>query len=58
MYNKDMVLNDYWDAVVGLMDDEKREQVHLELSPCTNEEFLNRYLELDSNFVCILNSEF
>lgn len=35
-----------WDVIVEYMDDEIREQVHSELAPCTNEEFLNRYAEL------------
>lgn len=39
MYDEDRVLNSHWDEVVNLMDDEKREQVHRELAPCTNEEF-------------------
>ena len=35
-----------WDAVVELMDDDLREQVHAELSPCSEAEFLARYSEL------------
>lgn len=58
MYNIERVLKTHWDIVVNLMDDEKREQVHRELAPCTNEEFLDRYLEIDSDFENILNSEF
>ncbi|NMA32316.1 MAG: hypothetical protein GX944_00085, partial [Alphaproteobacteria bacterium] len=34
-----------WDVVVNYMDDNIRERVHDELAPCTEEEFLNRYLE-------------
>ena len=41
------LLNKVWDGVVDLMDDEIREKVHSELAPCTNIEFLRRYLELD-----------
>lgn len=48
----------FWDMVIGLMDDDIREQVHRELAPCTNEEFLSRYLELDKSFVNVLRSEF
>lgn len=33
-------------AYVALMDEEIREQVHAELAPCTDEEFLERYQEL------------
>lgn len=46
------------DAIAVYMDDEKREQVHYELAPCAPEEFLKRYLELDSDFEEILQSEF
>ena len=35
-----------WETVVNMMDDETREQVHTELAPCTELEFLKRYLEL------------
>lgn len=35
-----------WDTIVGMMDDEIREQVHAELAPCTDEEFYARYCEL------------
>ncbi|MCY1003921.1 hypothetical protein OWM54_42935 [Myxococcus sp. MISCRS1] len=41
-----------WDALVEMMDDDVRERVHGELAPCTNVEFLARYLELaKSNLV-------
>lgn len=32
------------------MDDDIREQVHAELAPCTHDEFIARYLELDPDF--------
>lgn len=35
-----------WETVVGCMDNETRERVHAELAPCTELEFLRRYLEL------------
>lgn len=38
--------NNLWDTVANFMDDETRERVHYELAPCTEEEFLNRYLEI------------
>lgn len=34
------------DVIVNLMDDTIRGKVHAELAPCTDEEFLVRYLEL------------
>lgn len=53
-----MKLKEKWDDIVTYMDDEIREQVHSELAPCTEEEFLNRYLELDSSFAELLWEEF
>lgn len=38
-------LDSNWDAVAELMDADTRERVHAELAPCTNAEFLARYLE-------------
>ena len=35
-----------FDACVNLMDDDIRETVHDELSPCTEQEFVDRYCEL------------
>lgn len=34
------------DVIVNYMDDEIRETVASELAPCTDEEFVTRYLEL------------
>lgn len=45
-------------AIVNLMDDEIREQVHREIAPCTDMEFLRRYVELDPEFESVLESEF
>lgn len=46
------------DTIASYMDDDKRERVHFELAPCEPEEFLKRYLELDSDFKELLNNEF
>ena len=35
-----------WPVVEQLMDDDTRERVHSELAPCTELEFLARYLEI------------
>ncbi|WP_418311438.1 hypothetical protein [Phocaeicola sp.] len=51
-------LDKYWEAIVNMMDDDIRECVADELAPCTNEEFLKRYLELDPEFQDVLDSEF
>lgn len=46
------------DEIAVYMNDEIREQVHAELAPCTPEEFLTRYLQLDCEFINLLLSEF
>lgn len=35
-----------WAVIAHYMEDETREKVHHELAPCTDLEFLTRYLEL------------
>ena len=47
-----------YEIMVTYMNDEIREQVHAELAPCTETEFLKRYLELDEDFYTLLYSEF
>lgn len=47
-----------WEAIVNLMNDEIRERVAFELAPCTEEEFLKRYLEIDHDFQNVLDTEF
>lgn len=42
----ELPLEEFWDALVEMMDDDIRERVHYELAPCTDEDFLRRYLEL------------
>ena len=50
--------NELMDTIGSYMNDETRETVHFELSPCTNEEFLKRYIELDPDFEDLLYKEF
>lgn len=45
-------------VIAMYMDNDIREQVHNELTPCTPYEFLKRYCELDETFEAILNLEF
>ena len=40
------LLGEPWAVIVHYMDDDTRELVHRELAPCTEAEFLSRYLEL------------
>ena len=35
-----------WDVIAHYMEDEAREAVHADLAPCSNLEFLTRYLEI------------
>ena len=35
-----------WEAITDYMDDDLREQIHSELAPCTEEEFLTKYMGL------------
>lgn len=44
--------------LVMYMDDETRERVHEELAPCSAEEFLRRYIELDPDFETLIKNEF
>lgn len=46
------------DALVSYMNNDIREKVHMELAPCTNEEFLVRYIELDSELEKVMEQEF
>ena len=45
-------------AIAIFMDGDIREQIHRELAPCSNNEFIKRYCELDPNFENVLKSEF
>lgn len=40
-------------TLVAYMDDATREQVHAEIAPCTDEQFLIRYLEITSDDLVI-----
>ena len=43
-----VMLNGYevsFDACVMMMDDDIREELHAELAPCTEQEFLDAYVE-------------
>ncbi len=52
------ISNELMSTIATYMDDEIREAVHVELAPCTPEEFLKRYLELDPDFAELLKNEF
>lgn len=41
-------------AIADFMDGEKRESIHAELAPCSNEEFLRCYLKINPEFAAVL----
>ena len=47
-----------WENIATYMNDEIREQVNTELAPCSQDEYMRRYLELDPEFADLLGSEF
>ena len=49
----DIIRQDLWNIVINHMDDSTREAVHHELAPCTELEFLQRYLEIASHNLTI-----
>lgn len=40
-----------YDIIVGYMNDEIREDLHAKLSPCTEQEFFDAYMESDPEFM-------
>lgn len=40
-----------FDVMVDFMDDDIREALHSELAPCTEQEFIDAYLEKDIDFI-------
>lgn len=58
-YGKDYQMPDsMMDIIATYMDDQKRESIHIELAPCSPEEFLKRYVQLDPDFEELLLTEF
>ena len=52
------ITDDDMEIIASYMDDEIREQVHAEIAPCSNGEFIKRYLEVDESLADILEREF
>lgn len=44
MIAKDIIRNGLYEMAVSFMDDSIRERLHEELSPCTDQEFLEAYM--------------
>lgn len=47
-----------WNDIASYMDDEIRERIHAERVPCTEQEFLDSYLEENPGFADLLKNEF
>ena len=45
MNAKWIIENGYYDAAVNLMDDEIREELHMQMCPCSDLEFLEAYMQ-------------
>ena len=58
MYDDAHITDAEMNALVSYMDDDIRERVHMELAPCTHEEFLIRYIELDPELEKVMEDEF
>lgn len=46
-----------YEVIENYMDDEIRERLHSELAPCTEQEFFDRYIEEDPNFMNEYNGD-
>jgi hypothetical protein len=44
MTAREIIENGLYNVAVNMMDDEIREELHRELAPCTDEEFLAAYI--------------
>jgi len=45
MTAKEIIESGLYNQAVALMDDDIREELHRQLAPCTDEEFLTAYME-------------
>lgn len=52
------ITNELMDTIATYMDDEIREKIHNEYAPCSNEYFIEKYIEQDPAFNELLQREF
>ena len=57
-HNDSVVSADVLFQAAGLMNEALREKVHAELAPCTNDQFVRRYCQLDPGFADTMYNEF
>ncbi len=53
-----MVSNRVMEVIQYYMDNEIREELHRKYAPCSNDYFLKKYCEKDTDFASILFEEF
>lgn len=56
--NNSVISADVLLQAAGLMNETLREKVHAELAPCTNDQFVQRYCQLDPGFADTMYGEF
>lgn len=56
--NNSVISSDVLLQAAGLMNETLREKVHAELAPCTNDQFVQRYCQLDPSFADTMYDEF
>lgn len=57
-HNDPVISADVLLKAAGLMNESLREKVHAELAPCTNDQFVQRYCQLDPGFADTMYGEF
>lgn len=57
-HNDPVISADVLLEAAGLMNESLREKVHAELAPCTNDQFVQRYCQLDPGFADTMYGEF
>jgi len=53
LYQVDDLILRFWDQIVALMDDDKRERLHGMFAPCTQIYFLTQYLNIANKDIII-----
>lgn len=55
---KRIIDSELMETISNYMNDDIRESLHFDLSPCSNEDFLKAYCKTDPDFSILLWSEF
>lgn len=52
------ITDEQMNTLASYMKDDIREELHLQISPCSNKEFIRAYLKKDPEFAALLEEEF